>query len=395
MVHHLIAGRPQAAPSQPTRRTSRIWKRALVAGSLGIAVVGIIGTGSTHANGAESLRSVHPHLPASTPGTLSSVAAVPGSTELFVTGAVGSGVDNDTFFVGRSLAGKWARLPAVNVGGRYGSLNVLDASGPASVWLGGALEQAKSIQDFPEIWHYVGGKFVRAALPALYAGACSVTSISASSATNVWAAGAISPANNGSLEMLHYNGRAWSTVAYPFQDDQAAVSVSTSGPDNAWATDGTNLFHWNGAAWSIDGTAPSGDGLEQVVVDGPTLAYAVGKNDTTYAPVILKYNGVSWTAMPLAKTVPHTMIIEGITAVGSSLWAFGERQVAPYEPDILHSTGGAWGIQSSPGTTVQLTSIDAVSPSRVFAAGYVHTDPLTTYVDSFNGRSWAGISSKL
>jgi hypothetical protein len=240
---------------------------------------------------------------------------------------------------------------------------------------------------------------VRAHLPALFAGACDVTSISASSASNVWAAGEISPVNNGSLVMLHFNGKAWASVEYPVEDDMNVLSVATSGPSNAWATDGTDLFRWNGTVWSLDGTAPTNDEFEGMATDTPDVAYAAGFNSTTDVPVVMKFNGTAWSSMRMSRTVPHLAELTSVVTAGTSVWALGQSESPPYREVILHSDGGAWSLQFTAGKDDHLTAISAVSPASAYVAGDRYTPDVegaeSTYLLHFDGHSWAAVPSKL
>jgi hypothetical protein len=239
-------------------------------------VVGVVTAGSPVAAGAPRPANVGiAKAPAATAGTFVSVAAVPHSTDVWAAGYVGSS-DDARFFVARRHHWHWQKVTAPKLGGRYASLTSVAAVSVKNVWLARNRQVAHSINQVPAIWRWSGKKFVAQKLPARFAGECAVESISASSATNVWSVGSVSPVTNSSIVMLHYNGKPWSTVPFPELNARGAVSVSTSSATNAWATDGTSLYHWDGKSWTTDGTPPTGAVFESVATDSAHLAYAVG-----------------------------------------------------------------------------------------------------------------------
>jgi hypothetical protein len=188
---------------------------------------------------------------------------------------------------------------------------------------------------------------------------------------------------------LHWNGKSWSAIAAP----AAFSSVSTSSPNNAWAVSGYDMYHWNGKAWSEDGAAPVGVQLNAVTTDSPTHAYAVGIVTTTslYSPIIMRFNGSTWSRATLPKAVPH-LELWYVTTQGSSVWAVSNGRGAV----ILHSSGGPWKIQALLPSSYFLSGISAESASRAYAAGGVPVNGYNkTFLDSYNGHSWKGVSSKL
>jgi hypothetical protein len=195
--------------------------------------------------------------------------------------------------------------------------------------------------------------------------------------------------------MLHFNGKKWSIVNYPEYNDLNPIAVSTSSPTNAWATDGTNLFHWNGKVWVTDGTAPAGVQLNGVATDSSKLAYAVGFNTTTGKPVIMRFNGTTWSNAPLAPSAKHEDELEEVTMHGRSVWALGSHGSHPV---ILHSNGGVWSIQQTLATTFRINGISAQSSSHAYAVGEYYSARAGgnyTYVEYYNGHSWKGALTKV
>jgi hypothetical protein len=372
---------------------------AMVAAVGGVFLVALSMTGPV-AVGAPHRAVLAVKRPVGTVGGLLGVTAVPHSADVWAVGANGGGLDNVRYFVARRAHGHWGRVKDPNLGGRYGSLSSVTAVSARNVWVAGARQQGHgSIQDLPAIWRWSGKKFVAAKLPKLFAGACTVSSISASSATNVWAVGSISLISTGSFVFLHYNGKRWSTVPFPELNDAAGVSVSTSSATNAWATDQTTLYHWNGKTWTSDGSAPAGAQLFGVATDSPKLAYAVGYNSTSFQLVIMRFNGTAWSDAQLTPSAKGKDELENVTMHGRSVWAAGVRLRGNGGHEvILHSNGGAWSIQQSLDKYVGINGISAQSSARAYAVGSVfdsHAGTQYTYVDAYNGHSWKGASTKV
>jgi hypothetical protein len=336
-------------------------------------------------------------------GQFLAIAAVPHSSDAWAIGENNGGLDNATFFVARRHNGRWTRAKTPSLGGRYGYLDAITSVSAKGVWLAGGRQQSGgSIQDFPAIWRWSGKKFVAQKLAGLGACACGVGSISASSSSNVWAVGAIYGAAGQAA--LHWNGKRWSDVAFPEGlDFEGLTSVSTSGPDNAWATRSDGYFvHWDGKTWTINGTAPAGAYMSDIATTTPKLAYAVGgiRNaaNNTYQTVVMRFNGTSWSNAPLAKGIRAEL--SSVTMHGSSAWAVGTRSSeTTATPTIVHTTGGKWTTQkSSGGNRFRLSSVSAESAKRVYAVGYYVQGSavrvVRTFFDVLIGHSWKPVSSR-
>jgi hypothetical protein len=337
--------------------------------------------------------------PDGTAGLLSDVSAVPHSSDVWVLGNNGGTAEvNTKYYIARRHAGHWQKVKTPSLGGRYGSLYAVAAASARAVWIGGEKQQPHTIQELPAIWRLVGNKFVQSKLPeGIYVGATEVLSMSASSPTNVWAVGAIYPKGGSGQLTLHWNGKKWSVFPVP----EGLGSVSTSGPDNAWATasgGSPDLYHWNGKAWSADGTAPSGAGLNSVTTDSPALAYAIGfltPQSGGTRTVIMRYNGTTWSTAKLGKGTTSVQAFS-ITMSGRSAWAVGAHYTASGNglPVILHTTGGTWTTQHPPGgKSFTLNAICAESSKHVYAVGYDHATG-QTFFDAYNGHTWKSEPSK-
>jgi hypothetical protein len=140
-----------------------------------------------------------------------------------------------------------------------------------------------------------------------------LTSVTAASASNAWAAG-----NEGLLGqivhtvILHWNGRVWARQHTPNRPgprpghpiDQL-FGVTATSASNAWAAGyyqdpgngwSTLILHWNGRAWRWV-TSPNLPGtqftwLTAIAATSADSAWAVG--DTPGQAIVLHWNGTAW-----------------------------------------------------------------------------------------------------
>ena len=326
--------------------------------------------------------------PAGRAGELSAVAAVPHSNVLWVTGDAGPPYFAP-FFVARRQGGHWTRAATPKLG-PGGGLDTVAASSARAVWVGGARQHGD--HDFPAVWRWTHGKFVAAKLPALRGGGVTtnVGSLSASSASNVWAVGDLIRTAAGAPTALHWNGRKWSAVAVPENLDV----VSTSGPNNAWALGAAgDLAHWNGTAWSVEdpGYAQRNDFISGIATSSPTLAYAVGYNTDNGQSALLRFNGQAWSAAPLAKKARH-LTLNSVAIRARSAWAVGTGAAGPV---VVHTSGGTWQRQQSLGPQYLVSAISAASAKRAVLVGlHAHGTGSTTYLETYAGHSWQAAPSK-
>jgi len=162
----------------------------------------------------------------------------------------------------------------------------------------------------------------------------SMTSISGSSPSDIWAAGTASTSGverrKTAPVLEHFNGTSWTNVTVPVNggvSDVAAIS-----PTDAFALDGGSLIQWNGSTWSVV-TATTQTGA---AVSGTALA-ALSPTDVWLAGVTTldNFNGTTWTSIPVPSTAALTpagqMLAEpdAATAVGpGTVWFVGEAITA-------------------------------------------------------------------
>jgi hypothetical protein len=163
----------------------------------------------------------------------------------------------------------------------------------------------------------------------------SMTSISGSSPSDIWAAGIASTEgveHRKTAPVLdHFNGTSWTSVTVPVTTG-GVTSVVDISPTDAYAIDGGSLIQWNGTTWSVvTATTQTGAALS-----GAALA-ALSPTDVWLAGVTTldNFNGTTWTSIPVPSTAALTpagqMLAEpdAATAAGpGTVWFVGEAITA-------------------------------------------------------------------
>jgi hypothetical protein len=219
-------------------------------------------------------------------------SAVPSGTPGPLYGVWGSG-PSDVWAVGFAGTGTilhwdgtaWSSIPS---GTDYYLLAVW-GSGPSDVWaVGTPFRNGGGIGIF-EHWDGTAWSAVPSATPGYYLG------LWGSGPSDVWAVGS---------GISHWNGSAWSDVPSnslpPLpQLPQQFLGVGGSGPNDVWAVAQATALHWNGTAWSA---VPANTPALAVSVwsSGPNNAWWVGFG---FSGSIDHWDGATWSATPVG-TLP-------------------------------------------------------------------------------------------
>ena len=119
---------------------------------------------------------------------------------------------------------------------------------------------------------------------------------------DVWVYGQQASFGAPALGVWHYNGSTWRQVSKSFQGGSAVSATS------AWAFNGVNVEHWNGAKWaatSLKSLLPAknphglnGPAVAGVLALSNTNVFVLGSGNTEDEGgplVVLHYNGHKWT----------------------------------------------------------------------------------------------------
>lgn len=224
-------------------------------------------------------------------------------------------------------------------------------------------------------------------------------SVSASSASNVWAVG---ESAKGTVT-LHYNGKAWAYVPSPSFGTTFLFGVVTTSATNAWAvgTDTTTtcgcdkvlIIHWNGTAWKVQMNAlgASADStFHAVAATSSANAWAAGDSShTTDTMLTDHWDGTSWQRVTSGQGRSSSTVF-GIAAISAgNVWAVGNTATP-----IHHLSGGTW--HASAGAKVPssgpptLEGVAGMPAGSLWAVGY-YTGAgglPQMLIEHWNGTSW-------
>ena len=143
------------------------------------------------------------------------------------------------------------------------------------------------------ILHWDGTSWTQVTSPNPGAVYTSLSGVRATSPSNAWAVGGYSTGTPDRTLILHWDGSAWKQVTSPNPGgatrDNDLSSVTATSANDAWAAGGwetgtgrrTFALHWDGSAWEQTatpdlGAATSGYGLNAVGASSAGNVWAVG-----------------------------------------------------------------------------------------------------------------------
>jgi hypothetical protein len=191
----------------------------------------------------------------------------------------------------------------------------------------------------------------------------------------------------------------------------AVGSYCASGCGGGAELDHMLIVHWNGTAWSkVTGPAQSAGTsyqLTAVAVASGADVWATGywykPNQGTVGPVILHWDGTSWSSVAVPNPGVHGGTLWGVTATSAtSAWAVGDSFTSAGQKTlILHWDGTAWSRIASPspgpaGSGPSLLGVSADSATDAWATGvYTNTSAQkqATLALHWNGTAWSKVAT--
>ncbi len=188
-------------------------------------------------------------------------------------------------------------------------------------------------------------------------GSGQLTGVTAVSASNVWVFGA--GGFTGGLGTWHYNGSTWThltTGAAAGVDMASPVSAASMWAIGSVSAPDDSIVHYYRGTWrTLTAKALSGLQFTDILAESGSDVWAAATSATnSFKPLLLNYNGSTWTRFPLPWPVgPMKITSDGhggswLTAIGRSGQSW-----------IIHRTAsGGWA-------RTQITSGSMVAPLRV------------------------------
>jgi hypothetical protein len=270
--------------------------------------------------------------------------------ELFSTSAISAsdiwavGIDQSGNTPGQTLienwnGSGWQVIPSPNVNGVENVLVSVSASSANDVWAVGYTEQNLSnYQTLTEHWD--GSAWSIVPSPNVGSIGSVFSAVVALAPNNAWAVGD-DTLNFASSQTLveHWDGTQWSVVTSPSiasQENQLS-SISALSANDIWAagsatnntTGGvqTLIEQWNGSTWSIipspnpSGSQPSVDGLQGIAAVSATDVWAVGYSENasgTLQTLSEQWNGTQWSTVTSPDKGTGENQLKGIARVPGS-----------------------------------------------------------------------------
>ncbi|MEO5954061.1 MAG: hypothetical protein ABIQ44_16490, partial [Chloroflexia bacterium] len=234
-------------------------------------------------------------------------------------------------------------------------------------------------------------------------------SVSALSATDIWAVGSINTRKGTLAE--HWDGAHWTVFPTPnFGTERSEIlGVAAIASNNVWAVGvsyalNSNeervsyVIHWDGTIWTLVPVPVLGDTKNQGGSDGTDRDFdkfygieALSANDiwitgeayrySEFPQVLmLHWNGANWTRFLAPSPGSDWNRIEGIEALSpNDIWAVGYYRIAGEQDKTLalHWDGTAWTLSPSLNPEPNRNFLNDVAPvtaNNVWAVGYSISD---------------------
>jgi hypothetical protein len=281
-----------------------------------------------------------------------------------------------------------------------GGLQGVSALSPSDAWAVGA----GAGNSPPLILHWTGRAWSSVAVPDIPYSI--LTGVSMTSASDGWAVGWYASSAGPQVTLiLHWNGTSWTQVTSPSPPGGAFLTgVSMTSASDGWAVGWyyastgiqTLILHWNGTSWT---QVPSAQGgmLEGVSAASASDAWAVGA--TGSATMTLHWDGTSWTQVPSPNPGPFGGDLSAVSDTSAtSAWAVGDYQISNNVEKTLtlHWNGTTWSQVTShtPHHFAWLTSVSTVSRSDAWAAGtWAKSGEQASLMLHWNGARWTKVAS--
>jgi len=244
-----------------------------------------------------------------------------------------SGPGRTSTLVVRWNGSTWAPEVTPNGPSSTNQLQGVAAAG-STVWaVGHYIVSGSSYNHRALILQRTGGAWRVSAAPQVQ-GNEFLLAVDATGPTDAWAVGWGSPgitSGPGVPIALRWNGSSWRSMPPPSTATTELTAVDALTPGNVWVAGQTlNGSTWqpyvaqfNGTSWRriATPTLDSGARLTDLVALSASNVVAVGTSSGTGIPLVLRWNGSSWSREAPAPSGNLT----GAAAVGTTVWAVGNQ----------------------------------------------------------------------
>jgi hypothetical protein len=240
---------------------------------------------------------------------------VAGTKQAWAVGTAGCPADQSRTLTEHWNGASWSIVRSPNggvTGNHFSTLQAVTAISPSDVWAVGGQAGIRNHMPVtvPLIEHWNGARW--SIVPSPKAAVGVLESVSATSASDVWAVGAGQQSGQSTVA-LHFDGSSWTLVAVPTPPGTSGglFAVKALSAADAWAvgesfpTAGGNgkilTDHWNGTSWQVVPAPPVGgpgalSALSWIDAAPDTGVWAVGFWVTGAAgnSIVLHWTGTAW-----------------------------------------------------------------------------------------------------
>ena len=323
---------------------------------------------------------------------------------------------HDLTFAEHWTGAAWAIVATPNVGTGDNLLNSVSVISPSNAWAVGQSTNSKgNIQPLIEHWNGVKWTVVANNATVNKNHPSTLYTVSATSASDVWAAGYFFQTATSDYQVLleHYDGSSWTQVAQPAittGGSPAIFSLDAIASNDVWAVGNyyataKNDFiplteHWDGSTWTVVKTPAlpqvAGD-LNGVSAVSSSAVYAVGDAGNGTAPLVEEWTGAAWAKVK-APTTGVATFLGGVTAVAAGqVIAVGttadlSANTEPIVDNLLTSKFTLGKPATRSASYNKLYTVSASSASDVWTGDFAYqqsTNSLQTMLEHYDGTRWS------
>ncbi len=319
---------------------------------------------------------------------------------------------------------QWTQTTTPNMPGIGSFLRGVAGSSPSDVWAVGSYYYDNLEHNYPLIEHWNGQKWTIVPSPAVPSGfQAGLGSVTVLSPTDAWAVGNLDLLQGATiLQTLieHWNGQQWSIVPSPNPDGvggDALRSVSAVSATDVWAVGNTPTYgeprieHWDGTQWSyvVSPTLPTefgADALNSVAAIATNNVWAVGTylNSTTgfLQTLVEHWDGTQWSVIssPSVDNFEADNDLTSLTAASpQDMWAVGWYNNfgnGAHGPVLEHWNGTQWAMSPLPSdlpANSGIGTIAAAGPNTIYMTGTSGISITSSLIEYWNGTTWHRVPS--
>jgi hypothetical protein len=210
----------------------------------------------------------------------------------------------------------------------------------------------------------------------------------------------------GGALIEHWDGSIWSIVPNPASGKLGAlVSITAVSATDIWAAGWQQnaagrvvplAERWDGTSWSIvsvaAGTSPSG--FNAISADGPDNVWAVGDqaesgSSNLASAFVEHWDGTAWSVVTGLPDLGNSTLVAAYAAGPGDLWTIVQTPAPagalfPYLFEFVHWDGSSWTTVALPGPQASglqyvAQSLAGTGPDDIWAAGYRVDDGTGTW----------------